>query len=495
MISQPGPGSASGTSPQAAGDPGPQGEEVAHLTAQVAALNAQLGAATNLAGDLKRAILEAALDSVITIDADSRVVEWNGAAERTFGWPRADAVGRDVGELIIPPEYREAHRRGMAHYFATGEGPVLRQRVELEAVRADGSRFPIELAISPLPIGGEPHFTAYVRDISARKRTEAELRDREERLTATYESAFAGIAEVHPSGRFMRVNEEFCKITGRAREELETLSFADITDPADLSRELDLFRQQMSGEVRVYRIEKRFVHKDGRLVWVDLSASRVDDDEGRPAYGVRVVRDITDRRTAEQRQTLLINELNHRVKNTLATIQSFAAQTLRNAASTEEAREALEARLLALSRTHDILTRESWEGALLTEVVKVAIAPYGGEKRFEIRGPEVRLLPRLALPIAMVLQELATNAAKYGALSGESGRVRLHWDIAGEGPERNLSMQWAERGGPPVSAPTRKGFGTRLIERGLTGELGGKASLSYDPTGVTCTITAPLPAA
>jgi two-component sensor histidine kinase len=204
---------------------------------------------------------------------------------------------------------------------------------------------------------------------------------------------------------------------------------------------------------------------------------------------------MTPRKDWEERQKLLINELNHRVKNTLATVQSIVSQTLRNAQSFDQAREDLEVRLLALSRTHDVLTRESWERADLRDIVDVATEPYRsrGEHRFRVEGSPVTLPPALALTIAMALQELATNAVKYGALSNEAGTIDLTWRVSRATPPV-LDLEWRETGGPPVAAPTRKGFGTRLIERSLAAETGGEASLAYDPAGLVCRIRAPLPA-
>ena len=202
--------------------------------------------------------------------------------------------------------------------------------------------------------------------------------------------------------------------------------------------------------------------------------------------------------TAEKRsadhQRLLIDELNHRVKNTLATVQSIATQTLRNALTTEEAREALETRLLALSRAHDVLTRENWEGASLSDIVAQAIAPYDpqGGGRFQVGGPDVRLLPRTALALAMAFQELATNAVKYGALSNPSGRVEIAWKTQSGDPTPRLDLCWSERDGPPVAAPERRGFGSRLIERSLARDLDGKVEIIFMSSGVTCTVNAPL---
>jgi two-component sensor histidine kinase len=196
----------------------------------------------------------------------------------------------------------------------------------------------------------------------------------------------------------------------------------------------------------------------------------------------------------EQRQELLVNELNHRVKNTLATVQSIVAQSLRNAPTAEEARASIESRLFALSRAHDVLTRENWEGAGLRNILEEALAPYCGEqvKRVHLSGPDVQLAPRMALSLAMAVQELATNAVKYGALSNGEGQIGISWTTDPETDPVRLQIRWQEIGGPPVHPPTRRGFGTRLLERSLSHEVDGKVEIEFRPTGVVCTIEVPL---
>ncbi|MBZ6078530.1 HWE histidine kinase domain-containing protein [Microvirga puerhi] len=203
-----------------------------------------------------------------------------------------------------------------------------------------------------------------------------------------------------------------------------------------------------------------------------------------------------ERAKSDARQRLLINELNHRVKNTLATVQSIAAQSFK-ADEPRMAREAFEARLFALSKTHDVLTRENWERVNLRDIAEEAMAPYRREQveRFIIEGPALHVPPRIALPLAMVLHELSTNAVKYGAFSVDSGRVTIHWDLVEGWDEKGLVLHWQEEGGPPVKIPTRKGFGSRLIERSLSRELSGKVVLDYRPSGLLCTISLPLPVA
>jgi two-component sensor histidine kinase len=189
---------------------------------------------------------------------------------------------------------------------------------------------------------------------------------------------------------------------------------------------------------------------------------------------------------------LLINELNHRVKNTLATVQSLAMQTMRNTERTDDARGLFESRLMALSRTHDVLTVESWEGAQLRQVTKRALEPFASkDERVSIEGPDVWLTPKQTLAISMALHELATNAAKYGALLNDVGTVRVRWEIAKLNGSGEIQLTWIEEGGPPVHHPTRTGFGTRLIQRNLAHDLGGEATIEYRPQGVISVIRSP----
>ena len=241
-------------------------------------------------------------------------------------------------------------------------------------------------------------------------------------------------------------------------------------------------------------------------VWWTYSYSPIDD-ETRPGGvgGVLVVcNDVTERhrlvetlRANEAHLKLLANELNHRVKNTLATVQAIASQTLQDGTSMKEARAALTARLVALSKAHDVLTDEGWAGADLADIVSAAVDTFaaGDIGRFRVKGPSIRLSPRSALLFAMTLNELCTNAMKYGALSGPSGQIEISWQIDAPKPaEAELRLGWIESGGPPVEPPTRKGFGSRLIETALAAEFEGAATVDYAPSGVTCSVSVPLAA-
>ncbi|MDZ4371904.1 MAG: HWE histidine kinase domain-containing protein [Phenylobacterium sp.] len=203
---------------------------------------------------------------------------------------------------------------------------------------------------------------------------------------------------------------------------------------------------------------------------------------------------LLQREQDEAHLRLMVNELNHRVKNTLATVQSMAAQTVRGGADPQRAQEAFTSRLMALSSAHNVLTEQRWAGAELHEVVEGAARTFSDlpDDRFVTRGPPVWLPPKAALALSMALHELGTNASKYGSLSTPEGSVLLEWSAPPAGHGRRLELVWREQDGPPVTPPDRKGFGSRLLERGLAAELGGAVTLQFRPEGLVCHIEADL---
>jgi PAS domain S-box-containing protein len=229
-------------------------------------------------------------------------------------------------------------------------------------------------------------------------------------------------------------------------------------------------------------------------LWWDIVLAPMNGDDGRPERILAVSRDITEIKQTEARQTVLMHEMAHRVKNTLAMVQAVATQTLRNAHSLEEAGEALGARLLALAQAHDVLMQGAWSSADLRGLVDTAVTLHsdGEPGRFVVSGPDVTLGPRPGLTLALILHELGTNAAKYGALSKPEGHVAIGWSVAMVEGEERLSFRWEEIGGPAVTPPTRIGFGTRLIERSLVHSFGGTAKLQFPEAGVVLTMQAPI---
>ena len=400
-----------------------------------------------------------------------------------------EVVGKTVREAL-PELAGQGFFEILDRVYASGEPFVGRQMpITLQRPGEPPRSLYFDFVYQPITNGqgqvigifGEGH------DVTDLKRAEIALRESEERLSTALTIAELGTYDWNLRDNTVMASERTRVIFGFSADEGGRAEdyFSRIV-PDDVERvraEVEATLQGLGRLDTQYRIRL----PDGSIRHVASLSQLYRDAQGQPEREVGVFEDITERKQWEEHQMLLINELNHRVKNTLATVQSIASQTLRNSETTAEARPAIEGRLFALSRAHDVLTRENWEGADLYEIVGQAVAPYSseGEDRFHLSGPKVRLSPRMAL------QELATNAVKYGALSNATGEIRITWNVE-PGKPPTFHLRWAESGGPPVQAPTRRGFGSRLIERSLAQDLGGHVHIDFAPTGVVCTVNAPL---
>jgi two-component system CheB/CheR fusion protein len=222
--------------------------------------------------------------------------------------------------------------------------------------------------------------------------------------------------------------------------------------------------------------------------------SPVADRRGTMIAASTIARDISARLEQEAHRELLLHELNHRVKNTLATVQSIMEQTLQNAPSLAAFRDVFAARIQALAKAHNLLTHENWRGVSLRELLLTELAPYGdkGRRNWELEGEDVQIEPVQALSLGMAFHELATNAAKYGALSAPGGRIAINWKADRSSGRRMLHLVWVERGGPAVEKPHRQGFGLRLLQDGLTYAVEAEAKLDFEAGGLRYTMDMPL---
>jgi PAS domain S-box-containing protein len=334
-----------------------------------------------------------------------------------------------------------------------------------------------------------------VRDyLVQQERAAAALAESEARLRIAMEAGHFGAWEYAVETGELAASGT-CKANfGRAAE--AEFSYADLVaaiHPEDRERQAEAVRRAIA-ERSSFDVEYRVIRPDGSLRWVQVRGRVVDPNASTPRL-VGVSQDITERKNAEQRRDLLLNELNHRVKNTLATVQSIAAQTARGAGSMEDFRQAFEARLLAISKTHNLLTESEWQGAELREILADEAAAYrngDGGARVRIQGEPVVLPAKTALVAGMVFHEMLTNAAKYGALSKPTGRVDVGWRVDRRSNGGEVRLKWVESGGPPVEPRKGKGFGSRLIERGLEQEAGGSVDFDFAPEGLRCEIRIPL---
>jgi putative addiction module CopG family antidote len=307
--------------------------------------------------------------------------------------------------------------------------------------------------------------------------------DRENELVTILEGIGEGFYSVDRDWRITRFNNEASRHFRRAAGDVIGQKLWDVFPGArdtDLGR---LFAATMESRQPV-KSETPSVVIDGR--WLAYRLFPIGDGMG------VVFRDITDRKSAEEQRDLLIGELNHRVKNTLATVQAIATQTLRSANVDPALRQTLEARLQTLGNAHGVLTDKNWAGADLHDVIWSALHPHStpDRRQFSVEGPNMLLRPVSAVAFSLAMHELCTNAIKYGALSAEAGNVTVHWKVE----DGRFRLEWREHGGPPVDKPTRKGFGSSMIERALAAQLRGQVAIDYAPAGLVCTIDAPFEA-
>ena len=327
-------------------------------------------------------------------------------------------------------------------------------------------------------------------DITERERAEKALRDSEERFRMVVEALPAGMVMTDGSGRILMINALCEKLFGYDRGELLDKEIEVLVPPAVRDRHPGLSSGHVKGPLpQLVKREVTGRRKDGRDIPLEIGVNPILTSDG--VRVIATVADIAERKQAEAQRELLLAELNHRVKNTLAVVQGLAHQTFRQ--TDTAARKAFEGRLLALATAHDLLTRSHWESTSLRQVAADTLQLAGAnQQRITAEGPTIPLSPHAALTIALALHELFTNTLKYGALSADAGSVNLSWKhLAGEG---KLRIEWREHGGPPVVPPEHKGFGSLLLERTLARDLDGRVELSFDPSGVVCVIEMPVSA-
>jgi PAS domain S-box-containing protein len=425
-----------------------------------------------------RAILESATDhAILTLDAAGRVTSWNPGARNLLGWSEAEALGMD-GRLIFTPEDCERLAPETEMALALAEG---RAEDERWHQRKDGSRFWGSGLMVPLRGTPAPGFLKIMRDRTDQRRAERDLQAAHLQISEILESVTDAFYAVDRDFRLTYANRRALELWGKHPDEalgrtlLEVLPAA--ADSASYAAQLVVARERQPAHLEA------FSPVLGRWIGVSIYPA---EGGGLSVY----FRDISERKEAEERQALLVQELAHRVKNTLAVIQSMARQTGGRASTVPEFLGAFEGRLHALASAHELLTESGWHRTSLASLAKAALAahdePAGGRVRMDLTA--VRLKPAAAQNLVLALHELATNAAKYGALSTPAGTVTLEGYIEGDA----LMLAWRETGGPATTPPEELGFGTMLLDRVVTHQHGGKVDLDWRPEGLACTLRLPL---
>ncbi|MEH3119760.1 MAG: PAS domain-containing protein [Methylorubrum populi] len=422
-------------------------------------------------------------------------------AGQILGYAPGRSVTWDAMKGRIDPADAERLQASIAAAVAERRAYAFQTRFRRAADGAEiwiGARGEAVLSADGTAVG----IVGVVQDITTRVEARAALAEREERLRVATTVADLGIFEWHVlDDRATWENERMFAIFGRRPEEgsIGKAAFLkEILHPEDRPH----FRQAILRALR----EDTILHATGRIRRHDDGTWRTIEMAGRfergrsgglPRRLIGVVADVTDRHLSEERRSLLIRELHHRVKNTLATVQAIVGSTARTATSIDSFHEAFVGRIKSLAHTHSVLTEATWQTASLRDLLASELMPYAESEteaspdlRIVLDGPPVDLPSDIAVPIGMAIHELTTNAAKYGALSTGRGRVAITWSVeAGV-----LHLDWRESGGPRVEPPTRQGFGSRLLQRVLTAQVQAQITTDYAPEGFHLTLAAPLPA-
>ncbi len=310
---------------------------------------------------------------------------------------------------------------------------------------------------------------------------------------AIVEFAYDALIGTTLDGKICTWNHAAARLFGYTAIEAVGRNLSFLAAPAQDAEQRDLLVRACGGSPDAPRETTR-LRRDGTTVDIELNFMPIRDARGNAIALAAVARDISARKRADTHRALLAEELAHRVKNTLATVQSIARHSLQGAASLESFGAAFSARLGALATTHTLLTHNGWAGVLLSDLVEAELSVYAsaGTTCWSAAGDVVVLDPQRALALGMGLHELATNAAKYGALSAAGGHVSVSWELRKVGEETRLTLAWQETGGPAVAPPTRRGFGTQMMTRGLAREMDGEVVLSFPEAGACCRMDVPL---
>jgi PAS domain S-box-containing protein len=361
-------------------------------------------------------------------------------------------------------------------------GRIIARSVGIAAQAAMASSEGGPLLPSRTPVGEVNAMMAELRE------TTDLLRENEVTFRTMFEVSSVGKIEVEPnSGRFLRVNAAMCRFVGYSEAELLARTVFDITHPDDRHRASELLRCMVTGELAVFDMEKRYIRRDGTAVWARVTANIIRNASGQPLRDTAVVQDMTERKQREEQVQLLMREVNHRAKNMLSVVDAIAHQTA--AKSPEDFVERFSERIQALSANQDLLVRSEWGGVDIEDLACAQLAHFADliGSRIGMDGPKLRLNPASAQAIGLALHELATNAAKYGALSTDRGHVDIRWGTDGE----TFTMGWTEREGPPVSAPQKRGFGTIVMKAMAERSVDGTVDLGYARSGVRWRLTCP----
>jgi PAS domain S-box-containing protein len=423
-------------------------------------------------------LLELSYEPMLTWRLDGVIEFWNFGAERLYGFSSDEAIGRSSHALLqtkAPMDFVELHRRLRSTGFWSGE---------LRHVSKDGREIVVD---SRMQVLGRDTVLEVNRDVTGRKKIEAMLAEFEQQLrlfAAIVESSDDAIVSKNLNGIITSWNRGAERIFGYTAEEAIGQPITIVIPQDRQDEERTILTRIRRGE-RIDHFETVRRHKHGTPISISLTVSPVKNADGIIIGASKIARDITEQRKAQELIATLAREAEHRSKNLLANVQ--ATVKLSQSDTPEGLKEAIEGRIRALANVHSLFAASRWIGAELSAIAAQELSPYSrrGERRVRIDGPQVLLKPNVAQSIAVVLHELATNAAKYGALSNHDGRINFEWTHMTDGM---LNLRWTETGGPSVQSPTRHGFGGRIINQ-MISQLDGQVRFDWRNEGLICEIT------
>jgi two-component system, chemotaxis family, CheB/CheR fusion protein len=441
-----------------------------------------------------RELLGALPAAIFVTDADGRITYYNQAAVGL--WGRSPELGKDRWSDLARPlraDGKPARLADCPTEIALRQGKSV-QGLEAILERADGTRIPVVPYPMPLrdaagTIVGVVNMTV---DISERQQAERTLAERNAQLALAGRAARVGSYVYDVNKGTTQISEGYATIHGLAEGTTETTigEWRSRVHPEDLARAEGLREQAFIERRKEDNAEYRIILSTGELRWIERRGTISYGKDGRPERVVGVNIDVTERKRADQHQHALNAELDHRVKNVLATVSAIIAQTQEASDSRADFVNGLNSRIGSLARTHELLSEGNWRGVSLAEIIQRELAPYT-RGNTEAKGPSVTLMAEATQAVATVLHELTTNAAKYGALSNRSGRVSVRWRWLQNGSHDRIAIEWQETGGPLVLAPSRPGYGTNIIRELIPFELGGAVELSFAPEGTRCRLEIP----
>jgi len=429
-----------------------------------------------------RVLVERMSDGALTLDPEGVILYANRRLADLTGLPAQELIGEKFDSL-----FAEA-LPGMP------DGSTREARLS-----GIGGTLPVSVWSSPISMGGLSARLVTITDLSVHRRAE-EIATAERFARSILEQATEAIIVLSSDGQITRASwmaEEIAIAppVGRMFTDAFPLDVQSPTHAGILTRIAREGLDTVLATKPFHGVEVKLHNPLMRKRFFLLSAGPLLNDARQTVGSIVTLTDITARKRAEDQQTMLVAELNHRVKNILAIVQSVAAQTVRGSSSLETFNVAFSGRIKALALAHDVLTRTRWIGIGLNELLAAVLGPYRGadETRVALEGPPVLLPARAVMPLSMVVHEMATNASKYGALSVSLGAVRINWTVKDNGMSW-VEISWIEQGGPKVAPRTATGFGTKLIDRVVSYDLDGKAELTFKPEGVRAVLRFPLKA-